>query len=193
MTKIYVLDIETTGLDGARAGDKVLEAGVASYDLDTGVVAPEWDDLVFNDLAPRERTAWVFDHSDLRPIEVENPANDDIHEAVVILTSMAEAHPGDAWTSYNRAFDFGLFLKPLGFDPERAAPCIMETYMEAEGLDRWVGAWAAYRDLCPSDPAELGGREAHRALKDAVMEAYILRAMCARWPWVEKAYRAAVL
>lgn len=171
------------------AGDKVLEVGVASYDLDTGVVSPESHDYVQTDLTPAERRAWIFSHSDLNPTEMDDPVNPEISEVVAGLTDMAEKC-GGAWTAYNAAFDFDLFMGPIGFRPRRA-PCMMEAYAEAMGLERWATAWAAYRDLCPSDPAELGGSEAHRGLKDAVMEAYILRAMCARWPDVEKAYRDA--
>lgn len=50
MTNIYVLDIETTGLQGALFGDKVLEVGVARVNLDVGKVYPEYSRIVFSNL-----------------------------------------------------------------------------------------------------------------------------------------------
>lgn len=50
-----------------------------------------------------------------------------------------------------------------------------------EGLcinpERRIRAIDAYCYLCPDDPLKLAGREAHRALKDALMEAHILRSV----------------
>lgn len=191
--RIYVLDIETTGLDGLEYGDKVLEVGVASLDMDKGLVVAEYRTLVACGLTERDRGAWVFSNSSLDPEDFDCGILPSPEEVGDQLRRIAR-DPASAWTAYNSAFDFGRFLRrePYRFSP-RAAPCIMEMYMEAEGLDRWAGAWTAYRDLCPEDPAGIGGAERHRALDDARMEAHLLKAMCARWPWVEDAYRRSAL
>lgn len=173
MRSLFVLDTETTGLQGIRYGDKIVEVGIARVDLDRGRVFPEFGRIVHNDLNLQEKNSWVFQHTDLTPEDVMTSpwSVEEIgHELI--------SHYGDkVFTAYNISFDFDSFLNhdPWSFRP-RLAPCIMEesaARYSPEG--RWFSAQAAYDMLCPSNPANLlDGREEHRALSDAVCEGYIL-------------------
>lgn len=172
MKSIYVLDTETTGLQGIAYGDKIVEVGIARVDLDRGKVFPEFDRLVRYDLDKTDREAWVFANTDLDPEDIEN-APWDINQVGRALIY----YEAETFTSYNEEFDFSRFINhaPWSFYP-RLAPCIMEeasARYSPEG--RWFSAQAAYDLLCPDNPAALpNGKEQHRALSDAVVEGHIL-------------------
>lgn len=175
---IYVLDTETTGLNGTAAGDKVVEIGVSRVDLDRGKVYPEYGHIVRQKLTEAQKKAWVFQNTDLTPEEVE-------HSPYGLLASIGPLHlygrGGIPFTAYNRVFDFGLFLNnpPYRFVPRKMAPCIMETCAELYNAGYWFKAQEAYNMLCPDNPAGVpDGKEEHRALSDSVLEGYILLAMC---------------
>lgn len=172
MRSIYVLDTETTGLQGIDHGDKVVEVGIARVDVDRGKVFPEFGRIVHAELQPEERNAWVFQHTDLEPEDVEN--------APWTLNQVGRSliyYESEVFTSYNEDFDFSRFLNhsPWSFLP-KLAPCIMEETAARYSPDGgWFSAQAAYNLLCPDNPAGLpDGKEQHRALSDAVVEGYIL-------------------
>lgn len=175
---VYVLDTETTGLNGAAAGDKVVEIGVSRVDLDRGKVYPEYGRIVRQELTETEKNAWVFQNTDLTPEEVENSP----YSVFACMCPLALYGRGDfPFTAYNRAFDFDLFLSkaPYSFEPRKMAPCIMETCAGLYNGGRWFRAQEAYDMLCPDNPAGVpDGKEEHRALSDAVLEGYILLAVC---------------
>ena len=47
---------------------------------------------------------------------------------------------------------------------------------ESKHPKKWVRSQDAYSVLCPDDPMRLG-RQSHRALDDAIMEAWILKVL----------------
>lgn len=172
MKQIYVLDTETTGLQGIAYGDKVVEVGIARVDIDREKVYPEFGRVVRQDLSPEEKNAWVFANTDLSPEDVGSSPWDTatVGRALIYYES-------NIFTSYNEDFDFSRFMNktPWSFYP-KLAPCIMEeaaARYSPEG--RWFSAQAAYDLLCSDNPAQLPeGREQHRALSDAVVEGHIL-------------------
>ena len=170
---LFVLDLETTGLDGTEEGDKILEVGVARVDLIRGAVYPEYNKIVHQFLTPAEKTCWCFQNTSLTPEEVKHSPWT-LRLVLDMLTHYDYVLEG-AFTSYNVAFDFDLFLRPWGFRPRKMAPCIMQECADHYNGGRWFKAQEAYDQLCPDNPAALPDRkEEHRALSDAVMEGWIL-------------------
>lgn len=172
MRPIYVIDTETTGLQGIQQGDKIVEVGIARVDLELEKVYPEFDRIINIRLNERDVHAWVFDHTDL--------GVEDVMCSPWTVSEVGRAliyYEREVFTSYNIDFDFDRFLHqpPWSFYP-KLAPCIMEEASARYGEDgRWFSAQMAYDLLCPDNPADLPeGKEQHRALSDAVVEGHIL-------------------
>lgn len=189
---VYVVDIETTGLMGQLAGDAVVEVGIARVDLDTKKVYAEYGAVVRQILTPAQADSWVFHNTDLTPAEVRTSPYSICDVTRVLRTRFSGSIPV---TSYNRVFDIDLFLSqpPYLWRPN-LAPCIkvsVGNYLSSDG--RWISAQAAYNQLCPDNPAKLPfAREEHRALSDAVMEGYILLALCEKSPDFDNIYDDAI-
>ena len=184
MTSIFVLDTETTGLNGINGGDKVLEIGIARVDLDTHTVHPEFNRIIHYDEVPED--CWAYYNTTLKPEDNYNSPWDifDVSRALLYYEKYI-------FTAYNVNFDFGDFLHypPWYFMP-RLAPCIMEEAARVLAPDgRWLKAQEAYDRLCPDNPAALPeGKEQHRALSDAVCEGHILLALMDRYPEINETY-----
>lgn len=172
MKPLFVLDLETTGLAGTEEGDKILEIGVARVDLLSGEVHPEFNHVVHQFLTPQEKTCWAFQNTSLTVNEVKDSPWS-LHICLDMLDIFSRVL-GGVFTSYNVAFDFDLFLNPLGFRPNMA-PCIKVECGDYYNGGKWFKAQEAYNLLCPDNPAGVpDGIEEHRALSDAVLEAWIL-------------------
>lgn len=189
---IYVVDIETTGLNGQLAGDAVVEVGIARVDLDARKVYAEYGAVVRQLLTREQSDSWVFKNTTLTPREVMTSPYSICDVSRVLRTRFSGSIPV---TAFNRAFDIDMFLSkaPYLWRPH-LAPCVQEeaSYV-MHRVGEWVSAQNAYNVLCPDDPANLpDGREEHRALSDAVMEGYILLASYALSPDVALAYDDAV-
>lgn len=187
---LFILDLETTGLNGTEEGDKILEVGIVRVDLDKGAVYPEFSKVVHQFLTPEEKTCWAFTHTSLTPEEVtSSPWSLNM---CLDLMYMYSRSLGGVFTSYNVGFDFGKFLNPWGFRP-KLAPCIMEECAEHYNGGRWFKAQEAYDQLCPDNPAALpDGQEEHRALSDATMEGWILLRYLTDNPDAKKRYLGAL-
>ena len=180
---IYVLDLETTGLVGEPI-DKAVEIGIARVDLERGRVYPEYSRIINQQLTPAQQQSWVFEHTDLTPMDVINSP----HSQFRVAMELSLFYPNCYFTSYNRVFDFGKFIDNWNV-PLRYAPCIKEVCAEEWNNGEWFKAQEAYNLLCPDNPAGLeGGIEAHRALSDAVMEGFILCRAFEACDWIRAAY-----
>ena len=169
---IYVLDIETTSLLGAWAGGKVLEVGIARLCLDTGKIYPEYSQIISHDLTPEEQNCWCFQNTDLTPQDVESSPVGPVKAAMDLYLRYRDC----LFTSYNVEFDFNRYLNqpPYTFKPAMA-PDIMLTISDDYNNGFWLKAQESYDMLCQDNPAGLPeGKERHRALDDAVCEAWIL-------------------
>ena len=189
MRDLYVLDIETTGLGGALMGDVVVEIGIARVDIDRKKVFPEYGKIIHQELTEDQKKSWVFMNTDLDPEDVKRSpwSTDDI---ILDLCLYREG----VFTSYNREFDFDLFLNqaPYRFRP-RMAPCIMKSCADHYNDGRWFRAQEAYDLLCKDNPANVpDGKEQHRALSDAVLEGFILLRYLEDDPDGLRAYAAAL-
>lgn len=168
---LYVLDIETTDLD-PNCGH-LIEVGIARVDLERQKAFAEYGSVISCKLNADERQAWVFRNSDLTPEDVESSP----HTGWGICNDIQWHYmPRGVFTSYNQDFDF-LWLDEKWRLKPRLTLDIMEAVQDHYG--RRLKAEAAYRYYCPENPARLPDlNEDHRALSDAVMESYILLALC---------------
>lgn len=184
MTVLYVLDTETSTSsfrDGEPNGH-IVEIGIARVDTTRREITPYYVGIL-ND-PDCEGTEWVFQNTDL---SVEDVRNGEMPKSVDrYLASLLE---GCIVTSYNRAFDRTMMRRdlPLTSNITKWAPCLMLAAAEIEDIPRnhagtglYPTAEASYNYLCPDDPRHLNGKERHRALSDAMMEAHILLALIER-------------
>lgn len=112
---IYIIDLETTGLDGYPT-DAVVEVGIARYDQIGGRVEPVYG-RVINVPGIRERDAktvnrdgtrgcWVFNNTSLTIEDVENSE----YTLDKVAGEVRSLLLGQFVTSYKIGFDFGSFL-----------------------------------------------------------------------------------
>lgn len=147
------------------------------------------------------RGIWIYRNSDMRMEDTLNAAKD----LDTVVKEVRNIVSGKEVTSYNVGFDFDKYLdlEPWSLKDIAARKVdIMELAtakvyeladsdsIEDKGLqerllreredsyypEKWVRSIDAYRALCPEDPMGLEGMR-HRAIDDAVMEGWILRAL----------------
>lgn len=184
---IYVVDTETTGLNGCFYGDKIVDIGIVGVDPERKSVIPVYSEIVGYDVSgwpDSQKDAWIFGHSDLTLEQVASgkPLDEVIGDVRLILD-------GHVAASYNEAFDFSKFLLQRPWSVRcTLAPDIMlrahrlvdGDFMFEDGSTSWPKLETAYRELCPEDPAQLNGPQAHRALSDAVVASHIMLALIDR-------------
>lgn len=203
---VLIIDTETSGLEG-HPKDRVLEIGIAEYDEGTGEVRGVYSSMVtYPDLkehcAEKARTEdpiWIFRHSDLSLERILAEGKD----VSVVSEEVRSIVLNQRVTAYNVEFDFFKFLldEPWNLDciiaydimdlvtdriydladddligdKELQRRLLREREAFGQG-DKWIRSIDAYRVLCPDDPMMLE-KMRHRAMDDAVMEGYILRAL----------------
>ena len=173
---IIVIDLETTGLEGYKAGDRIVEIGAANVDFQRKTVTPMFGHPVSYDspFTPLGRDSWIFKEGYLTPEECERSPIDEEKAAMILATIM----DGEYVTSYNTEFDLDKFIYPwfdeiipdvLDFGFLRA-PCIMKAsgQVMAEGL--WPSLKVAYSTLIGTNRRY----HEHRALDDAMMAGIVV-------------------
>ena len=144
---------------------------------------------------------WIYRNSNLRMEDTLN-ASKDVERVAAEVRAIVS---GMEVTSYNVPFDLGKFLyhEPWNLrgiverkiDIMKLATSKVYELCESDSLDdkglqerllrereesyypeKWVRPIDAYRALCPEDPMGLEGMR-HRAIDDAVMEGWILKAL----------------
>lgn len=173
MTRVLVVDIETTGLSGFPA-DLVVDIGISSLELDSGIVEPVYSSVVGHDVSSwgfARRNAWIFENSDLTIEEVGNAK-----PFCEVLREVRSIVNGHLVTSFNTSFDFDRFLlrSPWNLKPVLCPDIMAAASRPVSGSDRWPRLDAAYRTLCPDDPAAIRGAQRHRALEDSLQAAHVL-------------------
>ena len=199
---VLIIDTETTGLSGYPK-DRVLEIGIA--ELEEGSVKPVYSDIVEFDrkyVNPNgSEGIWIYRNSDLR-IEDTLDASKDLE---MVVAEVREIVSGREVTSYNVGFDFDKYLdlEPWSLkdiaarkmDIMKLATTKVYELADSDSIDdkvlqerllreredsyypeKWVRSIDAYHVLCPEDPMGLEGMR-HRAIDDAVMEGWILKAL----------------
>lgn len=183
MSEIYVLDTETTGLKGCPY-DHVVDIGVASLDTDTGEVDTVFSSIVgynTDEWDPAHKNAWIFNNTDLTLDQVSDAPSQD-----VVLSYLRPILQGMPVTAYNTGFDFNKFLYNYPWSFRGIFTELPDIMKAATPICKIPGCFAdykwpklevAYKMLCPEDPADIHGKQDHRALSDAVVASYVLKAL----------------
>lgn len=177
MNEIYVIDTETstTSFDPEPNGH-IVEFGMVKVDLESWEVGEGYT-MIINQ-PDVDFDAWVFKNTTLTPDMVRGGIEPSRAER--FLSSMLECRE---LTAYNIAFDKLMIERDMPKINRTAkwGDCLMECASQIPEIPRrhanqncYPKAEAAYNYLCPDDPCNLGGKERHRALDDARMEAHIL-------------------
>ena len=170
--EIYVLDTETTGLDGGPL-DLVVDIGICAVDLERGKIRDVYSSVVGYDVTEwddRRSKAWIFENTDLTlDMVAAAPPIVRVRDAVSKLLT------GKTVTSYNVPFDMEKFLyrEPwcmrgtfnVCTDIMKAATDVCKLPSQYYGLGyRFPKLDHAYKTILDSDPAGVGDKQDHRAL-----------------------------
>ncbi|MHA1466209.1 MAG: hypothetical protein ACTSVO_12350 [Candidatus Heimdallarchaeaceae archaeon] len=126
---IYVIDIETTGLDGWKS-DHVVEISIMKANLTNQKIEQVYHNLIYYDTTKwdeKTRNAWIFEKGIIKLDEIQS-AKKDIHE---VSNEVRKILTGKFISAYNNNFDFDKFLlhEPWNINPKtckiKVAPCIM--------------------------------------------------------------------
>jgi len=180
--EIFVLDTETTGLDGGPK-DLVVDIGICAVCLKEGKVREVYSSVVGYDVTDWEEhraKAWIFGNSDLTLDKVAAaPPLFKVREDVERLLR------NKVVTSYNVPFDMDRFLyrEPWHMrgvfsvctDIMKAAADVCKIPSEYYGVSyKYPKLDHAYNVIVEGDPAGVGGKQDHRALSDARMASYVM-------------------
>ena len=179
-TEVYVLDTETTGLDGAPK-DVVVDIAICKVVLGDDKVEEVYSSVVGHDTSRWSdalKHSWIFENTDMTLSMVNSapPEKDVIADVRKILD-------GKNVTSFNIGFDMDRFLyrDPWSlrgrFVPFRCIMLASRDVCRLPGLYeeyKWPKLEEAYKIIVKGDPADIHGKQSHRALSDAVMASYVL-------------------
>jgi len=177
---IYVLDTETTGLNGYPS-DLVVDIAICRVDPKRGTVDNVYSSVVgykTEDWPEETKNAWIFLNTDLT-VDAVSEAPD----AKKVAADVANILKGRNVTAFNKDFDLNRFLYHPPWNLHNVimeADCIMlasKDVCRIEGLYgdyKWPKLEEAYSMIVKGDPADIRGTQTHRALSDAVMASYVL-------------------
>lgn len=172
--KILIGDIETT--DFLPKGGKIVEVGLVSLDLNTGVKEIIYN-KVFNPGLTRENLAkkWICENGYMTPDEIL--AGENLKACIPEIQKIVDEHPL-GFTAFNRLFDEG-FLKSEGVVFGKLLPCpmILSTpicklpHARAGSGYKWPKVQEAWDIFFGKNTGYL---EKHRGADDAFHEAEIV-------------------
>lgn len=171
MSKILILDIETTGF--LQMGGKIVEIGIVELDLSNGNRQIIFDSVCWETgLTEKEvDESWIVKNSDLTKEAIRNSKNlkilqPEIQEIINRYT------PGA--TAFNNAFDFG-FLESRGFTFPKKLPCPMKLSTDICKIQTPRGyKWPKVEEAHKHFFGDVGYVEKHRGADDAFYEAEIV-------------------
>ncbi|MDR2699110.1 MAG: hypothetical protein LBB30_05500 [Candidatus Methanoplasma sp.] len=183
--EIFVIDTETTGLDGGPR-DLVVDIGICSVNLFRETVKDVYSSVVGYDVTEwddRRSKAWIFENSDLTLDKVAAA-----RPLFKVREDVAGLLRGRTATSYNVPFDMDKFLfrEPWHLrgvfsvctDIMKAAADVCKLPSELYGVRyKFPKLDHAYKTIAEGDPAGIGDKQDHRALSDARMAAYVMIGM----------------
>ncbi|MDR3283444.1 MAG: hypothetical protein LBS92_07565 [Candidatus Methanoplasma sp.] len=180
--EIFVLDTETTGLDGGPC-DVVVDVGVCAVDLFAETARDVYSSIVGYDVSKwddRRKNAWIFKNTDLTVdmVAAATPQPD-------VRADLARILRGKRVTAYNVPFDMDKFLyrEPWGLrglfrectDIMAAATEVCKLPSQLYGCKyRFPKLDHAYSAITEGDPAGIEGKQDHRALSDARMASQLM-------------------
>ena len=180
---IYVLDTETTGLDGYPR-DVVVDIAVCRADPQKGTVEEIYSSVVGHDVSrwdEAKKNAWIFQNTDLS-LEMVASAP----PAEKVASDIRKILSGKNVTTFNTGFDLDKFLyhEPWSLKgaiiPSRCIMLASKNVCKLPGLYeeyKWPKLEEAYSMIVDGDPAGINGKQEHRAMSDAVMASHILIAL----------------
>ena len=126
---IYVIDTETTGLDGWQK-DHIVEISIMKANLSKQKIEQVYHTLIHHDVDKwdeKTRTAWIFKNGIIKLDEIRDTTKG-VEE---VSKEVREILTGKFIAAYNNEFDFDKFLfhEPWNLNQKeckiKAAPCIM--------------------------------------------------------------------
>ncbi len=172
MSKILVLDIETTGF--LKSGGKIIEIGIVELDLENGE-----REILFSEVCHEEsitlaeiENSWIVKNSDITTKLIKFSGT--LESKRKRIQRILDSYPEGA-TAFNNAFDFG-FLENRGFNFVRKLPCPMKLSTDICKLPSPRGGykWPKVEEAHLHFFGNVGYIEKHRGADDAFFEAEIV-------------------
>lgn len=175
MSKILVLDLETTGF--LQQGGKIVEVGIVELDLETG-----HKEIIFNEVCHEKgitleeiSSSWIVQNSDLNINLVKYSGS--LESKRNRIQNILNSYPLGA-TAFNNAFDFG-FMEDRGFVFPKKLPCPMKLSTDICKIpnERYKGGgykWPKVEEAHLHFFGDVGYVEKHRGADDAYYEADIV-------------------
>jgi DNA polymerase III epsilon subunit-like protein len=172
MSKILVLDLETTGF--LNENGKIVEIGIVELDLDNGEKK-----IIYNQVCHEKgitledvEKSWIVQNSDLNVEQIKYSPNLDRIKPTV--QQILNDYPLGA-TAFNNAFDFG-FLEDRGFVFPNKLDCPMKLSTDICQLPSPRGGfkWPKVQEAYDFFFGKTDYIEAHRGADDAFHEAEIV-------------------
>jgi len=181
MTKeIYVIDTETTGLDG-YPDDHIIEIAICKVNIEKKTVDKIFDSIVGHDIecwSYPQKQAWIFGNSDLtlEMVSKAKPLKEIVKKVRKIIRNKYV-------TSFNVEFDFTRYLCSEPWNLEDVIKdilnCLMMSATPVCGIEgyydeyKWPRLEEAYDMLCEGNPANIKD-QTHRAMDDTLMASHVL-------------------
>lgn len=173
MSKILILDIETTGF--LQQGGKIVEIGIVELDLENGERV-----ILFNEVChelgitlEEVEKSWIVQNSDLTTKMIKYSGTIDTKRKRI--QGILNDYPLGA-TAFNNAFDFG-FLENRGFVFPKKLPCPMKLSTDICQIVHPNGygyKWPKVEEAHKHFFGDVGYIEKHRGADDAYFEAEIV-------------------
>jgi len=183
---IYILDTETTGLDG-RPYDEILEISIVKLDLKTRKIETELNAIINYPIDDKIKNSWVIQNNIISIQEIE--LGRDLEEIKRITqTILKEKY----WTCFNAAFDYEKFL--YYWDIHTPVFCLMLEYTDILKIRqynnwgykyKWPNLQEAYKRCFPNNI-----EQNHRALDDTKMAAELCLRLYDMKTWENKILKA---
>lgn len=172
MSKIIVIDIETTGF--LNKGGKIVEVGIVELNLENGECKIVFDKVTHEKGITKNEVenAWIIQNSDLTVEDVRYSKRLDLLKSEI--QNILNNYPQGA-TAFNRSFDFD-YLEDRGFHFPRKLDCPMLLSTDILKLPskfgkyKWPKVEEAYDFFFPNNDYA----EKHRGADDALHEAQIV-------------------
>jgi DNA polymerase-3 subunit epsilon len=173
MSKILVLDIETTGF--LQQGGTIVEVGIVELDLSNGERKIIFDEVCHETGVTKEQVekSCIIKNSDLTIEAIRTSKNIEKlrHQIQQILNSYELGA-----TAFNNAFDFG-FLENRGFNFPKKLPCPMKlstNVCKIVSKNGYGYKWPTVEEANLHFFGDVGYVEKHRGADDAFYEAEIV-------------------
>lgn len=173
MSKILVLDIETTGF--LNNGGEIVEIGIVELCLNSGDRKIIFDKVTHETGITREEVenSWIVQNSSLTVEQVRRSPNLEVIRSEV--QSIINMYP-DGCTAYNNVFDFG-FMEDRGFKFPKKLPCPMKLSTNICQIPAKRGRgfkWPNVEEVYKFFTKKENFIEQHRGADDALHEAEIV-------------------